>query len=59
MPGLPADQAGLRGVNMQTGELGDIIVGINGKPVRRLAELTATGSVAVAGTSRRRQHGAA
>ena len=41
MPGLPADQAGLRGVNMQTGELGDIIVGINGKPVRRLAELTA------------------
>jgi 2-alkenal reductase len=39
-PGLPADRAGLRGVNLQTGALGDVIVGVNGKPVRRLTELT-------------------
>jgi 2-alkenal reductase len=40
VPGLPAERAGLRGANLQTGELGDVIVGVNGKPVRRLAELT-------------------
>ncbi len=40
VPGSPAERAGLRGVNMQTGQLGDVIVGVNGKPVRRLAELT-------------------
>jgi S1-C subfamily serine protease len=40
VPGLPADRAGLRGANLQTGELGDVIVGVNGKPVRRLTELT-------------------
>jgi 2-alkenal reductase len=40
-PGSPAARAGLRGVNMNTGELGDVIVGVNGKPVRRLADLTA------------------
>jgi S1-C subfamily serine protease len=40
VPGSPADRAGLRGANMQTGQLGDVIVGVNGKPVRRLAELT-------------------
>jgi S1-C subfamily serine protease len=40
VPGSPAERAGLRGANMQTGQLGDIIVGVNGKPVRRLAELT-------------------
>jgi S1-C subfamily serine protease len=40
VPGSPAERAGLRGVNMQTGQLGDIIVGVNGKPVQRLAELT-------------------
>ncbi len=39
-PGLPAERAGLRGVNPQTGELGDVIVGANGKSVRRLTELT-------------------
>jgi S1-C subfamily serine protease len=39
-PGSPADQAGLRGVDPRSGELGDVIVGINGKPVRRLADLT-------------------
>ena len=40
VPGSPAERAGLRGVNMQTGQLGDVIVAVNGKPVRRLAELT-------------------
>lgn len=40
VPGLPAERAGLQGANRQTGALGDIIVAVNGKPVRRLAELT-------------------
>lgn len=39
--GSPAAQAGLRGVDPSTGELGDVIVGVNGQPVRRLADLTA------------------
>ena len=38
--GSPAAQAGLRGVDPSTGELGDVIVGVNGKPVRRLSDLT-------------------
>ncbi len=38
--GSPAAQAGLRGVNPSTGEIGDIIVGVNGRPVRRLSDLT-------------------
>jgi 2-alkenal reductase len=41
LPGSPAQRAGLRGINPQTGEIGDIIVGANGKPVRRLSDLTA------------------
>jgi 2-alkenal reductase len=41
IPGSPAQQAGLRGVDPRTGEIGDIIVGANGQPVRRLADLTA------------------
>lgn len=40
VPGSPAERAGLRGANVQTGQLGDVIVAVNGKPVRRLAELT-------------------
>jgi S1-C subfamily serine protease len=40
LPGLPAAQAGLRGVNEAAGEVGDVIVGANGKPVRRLSDLT-------------------
>jgi S1-C subfamily serine protease len=39
-PGSPAERAGLRGVNTSTGTLGDVIVGANGKPVGRLADLT-------------------
>lgn len=38
--GSPAERAGLRGINASTGALGDIIVGTNGKPVHRLADLT-------------------
>jgi 2-alkenal reductase len=40
VPGSPAERAGLRGANLQTGQLGDVIVAVNGKPVQRLAELT-------------------
>jgi S1-C subfamily serine protease len=39
-PGSAAERAGLRGVDAGSDELGDVIVGANGKPVRRLADLT-------------------
>jgi S1-C subfamily serine protease len=39
-PGSSAERAGLRGVNASSATLGDIITGANGKPVRRLADLT-------------------
>ncbi|MBN8955972.1 MAG: trypsin-like peptidase domain-containing protein [Rhizobiales bacterium] len=39
-PGSPAERGGLRGVDAATGTLGDVIVEINGKPVRRLTDLT-------------------
>lgn len=41
LPGSPAAAAGLRGVDPQTGTIGDIIVGIGDRPVHRLADLTA------------------
>jgi 2-alkenal reductase len=41
VPNSPAARAGLRGVDPRTGEIGDIIVGANGRPVRRLSDLTA------------------
>ena len=40
VPGSPAERAGLRGIDRATGTVGDIIVAANGKPVRRLADLT-------------------
>ena len=40
-PARRPQRAGLRGVDPPTGELGDVIVGVNGKPVRRLSDLTA------------------
>jgi 2-alkenal reductase len=40
VPGSPAAQAGLRGINPSTGQLGDIIVAVDGKPVHRLTDLT-------------------
>lgn len=41
LPGSPAARAGLRGIDPRSRELGDIIVAANGRPVRRLADLTA------------------
>jgi 2-alkenal reductase len=38
--GLPAERAGVRGVDRATGTVGDIITEADGKPVRRLADLT-------------------
>jgi S1-C subfamily serine protease len=40
VPGSAAERAGLRGVDAGTRKLGDVIVGVNGKPVRRLPDLT-------------------
>jgi 2-alkenal reductase len=40
LPGSPAARAGLRGVDPRSGQIGDVIVGVNGKPVRRLSDLT-------------------
>jgi 2-alkenal reductase len=38
--GSPAEQAGLHGVDAGSGAIGDVIVGANGAPVHRLADLT-------------------
>ena len=40
VPNSPAARAGLRGVNVNSGTLGDVIVSANGQPVRRLSDLT-------------------
>jgi len=40
IPESSAARAGLRGVDMRAGTLGDIIVSANDKPVRRLSDLT-------------------
>ena len=40
VPDSPAAEAGLRGLDSATGELGDVIVAVNGTPVRRVPELT-------------------
>jgi 2-alkenal reductase len=40
-PGSPAARAGLVGLNERTGRLGDVIVGVEGKPVATLADLAA------------------
>jgi 2-alkenal reductase len=39
-PSSPAARAGIRGVDMSTGQLGDVISEVDGKPVRRLSDLT-------------------
>jgi 2-alkenal reductase len=39
-PGSPAERAGIRGADLSTGELGDIITAVNGKQVHRLSDLT-------------------
>ncbi len=40
VPGSPAARAGLRGMDTARQQLGDVIVGVDGKPVHRLADLT-------------------
>lgn len=37
--GSPAEKAGLRGVDLRTGTIGDVIVGANGRAVARLGDL--------------------
>lgn len=39
LQGSPAEEAGLAGVNLTTGSIGDVIVSIDGRPVRRLTDL--------------------
>lgn len=41
VPGSPAEEAGLQGLDTEGGEIGDVIVAADGRPVRRLADLTA------------------
>ncbi len=40
VPGSAAERAGLRGVNTTSGELGDVVVAADGKPLHRLPDLT-------------------
>jgi S1-C subfamily serine protease len=40
VPGSAAERAGLRGINQASRQPGDVIVSVNSKPVRRLADLT-------------------
>jgi 2-alkenal reductase len=51
LPGSPAAKAGLRGVDTQTGTVGDIIVSAEGRDVHRLADLTAAITQAGLGAS--------
>jgi 2-alkenal reductase len=39
LPGSPAEEAGLVGVDIATGSIGDVIVSVDGRPVRRLTDL--------------------
>jgi S1-C subfamily serine protease len=39
-PASPAEQAGLRGIDPADDRLGDVIIGVDGRPVRRLSDLT-------------------
>jgi len=39
-PGSPAERAGVRGVDLSTGALGDVITAVDGKQVHRLSDLT-------------------
>jgi 2-alkenal reductase len=40
LPGSPAELVGLRGIDLAKSALGDVIVTANGKPVRRVPDLT-------------------
>lgn len=39
IPGSPAEQAGLQGINASSEPIGDVIVAANGKPIHRLSDL--------------------
>jgi len=39
VPGSPADEAGMAGIDAGSGTIGDIIVEADGRPVRRLTDL--------------------
>jgi 2-alkenal reductase len=39
--GTPAAEAGLQPLNQRTGELGDVIVAVNGKPIESVSQLAA------------------
>lgn len=39
LPGSPAEQAGIRGFDRRTGAVGDIIIEVNGRPVRTISDL--------------------
>lgn len=39
-PSSPAERAGVRGMDVSSGAIGDVITGVDGKPVRRLSDLT-------------------
>jgi 2-alkenal reductase len=39
--GSPAAKAGLTGVNRQTGDVGDVIVAVNGRPVETMGTFAA------------------
>jgi 2-alkenal reductase len=41
VPGSPAERAGLQGVDLSTGTIGDVIVAANNRSVQRLNDLTA------------------
>jgi 2-alkenal reductase len=51
LPGSPAEAAGLQGLDLRTGRIGDVIVGVNGDPVRRLSDLTQALEKAGVGTT--------
>jgi S1-C subfamily serine protease len=40
VPGSPAERAGLQGIDAAAGAIGDVIVAVDRKPVRRLSDLT-------------------
>jgi S1-C subfamily serine protease len=39
IPGSPAEQAGLQGINASSEPIGDVVVAVNGKPIHRLSDL--------------------
>jgi 2-alkenal reductase len=39
VPGSPAEQAGLHGTDVSSGQIGDVVVAANGKPIHRLPDL--------------------